>query len=439
MSSSQSFDNFLRSECVAIAAFVDEYEILVDEEEIINMKMMDHVSQYPELQRYFDAEDLEGHRRDEEDNTNIKLQLWTRSLRVVIIDHLIIMDINISLLIDIVTKYRYEAELEELIEIVRALDILGAEGMLSEYEALLYLKLKETGESKKEWERMCGERLPVSFFNNANKFPFVKEATLEVLGINGSRRLIGYFLEKYQDLNRNELFINLCSNGHLLVAQWLYDLGDVNISFNVDAAFRGACHNGHTPVVRWLYDHGGIDIHSGLFFSACMLDHLSMAQCLYEIGGINIRSNYDHVFRSTCNGGHLSVAQWLHEVEGVNGHASYDGAFRMACGNGHLSVAYWLYDLGEINIHVENDHPFRAACFNGHLLVAQWLYDLGEVNIHAEDNFAFKMSCCRGHLAVAQWIYNSGAISTDVVRECCLNSYNNDNQVQSWLHSILSV
>jgi hypothetical protein len=34
-----------------------------------------------------------------------------------------------------------EAEIEELVEIVRAFDILGAEERLSEYEAILYIRL----------------------------------------------------------------------------------------------------------------------------------------------------------------------------------------------------------------------------------------------------------------------------------------------------------
>jgi hypothetical protein len=64
---------------------------------------------------------------------------------VIIIEHLITMDINISLLIDIVESYRFEAEINELLEIVISFDISGAERRLSEYEVLLYLKLNGEG------------------------------------------------------------------------------------------------------------------------------------------------------------------------------------------------------------------------------------------------------------------------------------------------------
>jgi hypothetical protein len=43
---------------------------------------------------------------------------------------------------DLVENYRFDAEIEELVEIVRSLDILGAEKRLSEYEVVLYMKLK---------------------------------------------------------------------------------------------------------------------------------------------------------------------------------------------------------------------------------------------------------------------------------------------------------
>jgi putative IMPACT (imprinted ancient) family translation regulator len=56
-----------------------------------------------------------------------------------IINHLIPFEINISLLIDIVEKYRLEAEIEELVQT----SFLGAETRYSENEALLNMKLKK--------------------------------------------------------------------------------------------------------------------------------------------------------------------------------------------------------------------------------------------------------------------------------------------------------
>jgi hypothetical protein len=56
---------------------------------------------------------------------------WSRSLRISILDHLEVFDINASLLINVVEIYSFDFEIEDLVEIVRALDILGAEIRLS--------------------------------------------------------------------------------------------------------------------------------------------------------------------------------------------------------------------------------------------------------------------------------------------------------------------
>jgi hypothetical protein len=45
--------------------------------------------------------------------------------------------------LEVVESYRIEAEMEEFVEIARALDILGPGKRLFEYEPVLYMKLKE--------------------------------------------------------------------------------------------------------------------------------------------------------------------------------------------------------------------------------------------------------------------------------------------------------
>jgi hypothetical protein len=174
MASRNSFYSFLQSECLAIAALVDEvneYEMSV---ETIHVRMTNQVSRYPELQSYFDYDgnidvtDMVDKIGNEAVNIITPLlRPWSRSVRVVIVDHLFTMDINISLLIEIVENYRFKAEIEELVEVVRSLDILGAERRLLEYEAILYMKLMEMDKNEEEWERIYGERLPAIFFRSS--------------------------------------------------------------------------------------------------------------------------------------------------------------------------------------------------------------------------------------------------------------------------------
>jgi hypothetical protein len=50
-------------------------------------------------------------------------------------------------------------------------------------------------------------------------------------------------------------FIYACSNGYLVVAQWLYQIKpDIDISADNDCAFSRACENGHLKVSQWLYN-----------------------------------------------------------------------------------------------------------------------------------------------------------------------------------------
>jgi hypothetical protein len=410
--SSLSFHNFLRLECLAIAALVDE----VDEHEMfgedeVNMKIMDQLSSDPKLQDYFDNQVDEPIIHV---NTNIlQIRFSSKSMRAIIIDHLITMDIDVSLLIDVIESYRFDLEMEELVEIVRAFDILGAQRRLSEYEAVLYMKWKELESGEREWERICGDKLPVSFFDHIKRFENISflsgssTCLSKLIGIVGSQRLIEYFLGSISHSNKNKIFINLCEHGHITVAQWLHTVGEIDIHDNNDEAFQLACLNGHLLVAQWLYDQGGVDI--------------------------NADGNYP--IRVACSNGHLFVVQWLCTLREIDIHGENDGVFRYSCYNGHLLVAQCLYIQG-VDIHAEDDDAFRSACRNGHLSVAQWLYNLGGIDIHGDDNQGFRGACKYGRLSVAQWLYSLGGLPTKVL-QTCLNS-TRDHSVQAWLQSILT-
>ena len=91
-----------------------------------------------------------------------KVYFQSRSLRLSIIDQLTTFDINISLLMDVIKNYRFDMEFEDLVEIMRALDILGAETRSKENQiALYYLELRMSTNNVKEWENQYGDRLPV--------------------------------------------------------------------------------------------------------------------------------------------------------------------------------------------------------------------------------------------------------------------------------------
>jgi hypothetical protein len=378
-----SFLDFLRRECSGIQAFVAEFDESIEDESDIISKIPSYISHHPELRGYFDVEtdvvkldigtEVIDPCQDDEDSHQRKKR-WSRSLRVGIIDHLTTVDINISLLLNVVESYWYDLEIEELVEIVRSLDILGAELRCSEYEAVLYLKLKEIDPMEKEWRKICGDRLPVGFIDHVRRFPFGFTSS-QLLGKVGSRRLIEYCLTKYHEVNKNDIFSYLCCGGHLSVAQWLYGLGGVNIHAIDEEAFRRACSEGHLLLAQWLL----------------------------SLGDVNIQAKNNEAFRLACRGGHLQLAQWLYGLGNVDIHANDEEAFRRTCSEGHLLVAQWFYGLGAINIHVKGDVAFKEACSKGHLSIAQWLYGFGDVNIHVEEDKSFRCACYNGHLSIRNY------------------------------------
>jgi hypothetical protein len=448
-----NFICFLRSECPAILAFIESGVNLDEDSMDLDAAIIKHVSDQPRLQEYFDAEDIyEQSSSNANESSNVAAS-WSRVVRLAIMEYLATFEINISLLMDVIEEDRFEAELEEVVEIIRALDILGADKRLSEYEAVLYLKLKKSKKDSKNWQKRFADKLPVIFLDRTRKY-FPSYSTSRLFGIVGSQRLIEYFLRKDDNqLKHDEIFAEVCSNGHLSVAQWLLSTYDVNIHFWDDQPFRFACCNGHLSVVQWLHSLGRVNIHAEddhAFRNAYCNGHLPVLHWLYSIGVFDIHTANDYAFRTTCSMGHLLVAQWFYSLGGdLNIHIYNDEAFRYACIHGHLSVAQWLHSLGEVNIHVYNDEAFRFACSRGHLSVAQWLHSLGDIDIHTSNDDAFRNACMGGHLPVVEWLYCQAGISLEVLQECYTAAEDIEqcqprekyqiNQVKSWLKSIMPV
>jgi hypothetical protein len=414
-----AFLRFLHSECSAIHSFVEEasdLEISIEATEL-NEKLTSFSSNFggqtqSQLEEYFTPENRAAGDIIE-DVSNIVP--WSTSLRLAIAEYIVGFDIDLSLLINIVETHEFVLELIELIEMVRAFDILGAQKRFLEYELLLYSKMKENPEEQKEpnhWETHYGHRLPISFFNHIKTFTNFDWH----VGIVGSKRLIEYFLDLKIIKPTNQLFTALCSYGHLEVAQWLHTLTSIDILAYSGQALRGACSGGHLLVAQWLYSLNGYGFH----------------QYIRDI------------FNSACQDGHLHVVQWLYSLNNnttfsFNVNANNDAAFRVACHHGHLEIAQWLYSLGEVKIHTYNDDAFRAACRQGHFLVAEWLYSLGGVDIHIYNHGAFRGACAGGHLEVAQWLYNLDSNSGGSIKEDTIRSIRSTNsEVMTWLKSLLT-
>jgi hypothetical protein len=102
------FLNFLKQDCYAVKAFVDEFEESIEDEE-----MMKIVPRFLQLKEYFEiAIDVAEENdvveknacRSNKETTSIPFCPLSRYLRLAILDHVMIMDINVSLLMGLVER-----------------------------------------------------------------------------------------------------------------------------------------------------------------------------------------------------------------------------------------------------------------------------------------------------------------------------------------------
>jgi len=216
-----------------------------------------------------------------------------------------------------------------------------------------------------------------------------------------------------------EVFIQVCRDGHLEIAQWLKKKHpNIDSISEKDYTFMYACEYGHLDVAQWLLqEYPTIDIRiqkEYAFRYACKNGHLEVAQWLLSVcADIDIRAHDDYAFRSACEYGHLEVAQWLKKIcPEIDVRTANNDAFKSACLNGHLEVMQWLIEYYDISIRDSRDVIimlelcFEMACGEGYFEMAQWL--LGEfpnINIRASNDRAFTCACEGGNLETAQWLY----------------------------------
>lgn len=137
------------------------------------------------------------------------------------------------------------------------------------------------------------------------------------------------------------VFICACLSGNLLIAKSIHaNKPNINISANNDYAFRIACENGHLEVAQWLYE-------------------------------IKKEINIEIAFIFACENGHLDIAQWLLEIKpSIKNLDDYVTAFENACENAKLDVAKWLFevnpcdDMHKVNNFIRNESLNNVTYLN---------------------------------------------------------------------------
>lgn len=179
--------------------------------------------------------------------------------------------------------------------------------------------------------------------------------------------------------------------------------------------FVAACESGNLIIAKCLFAcfKNCIDLvhHITAFRQSCVHGHLLVAQWMWDVSDVpfDISINHNILFDLTCTRGHLSVAQWLLTILGQDILADIDMVFKHVCGQGTSRVAQWLLSI--FRQHIDLAVGFKEACAWGQLHVAQWLLDYVIHRVSPLNNFdiqvyddAFTTARARRYLPVVRWL-----------------------------------
>jgi hypothetical protein len=290
------------------------------------------------------------------------------------------MEFNIPLLEEVIISYRFnfQQHIQDLIEIVRMFNILGAEVRYQEYGLVLYDMLNSL--EIEQWFRYA-DRIPVSFERLANKFNVtfisrekhfneIRHQFIENICALGSKSLL-FHISKFASFDPPKVFLKVFLK--------LFEYNHVELAFEFD--YDQYIQNRLQPHDRQI-----------IFEAACSYNRLTVAQLMYGLG--NIR-NLEKSFAVACFNGHLSICQWLYSLGDVQIHQYEYCALDIACRNGHLHVAKWLLTLDSID---SFNKQVNSQALD-HKDIEDWFYEIKYFELFADLNYFFQCICFRASLS----------------------------------------
>lgn len=199
----------------------------------------------------------------------------------------------------------------------------------------------------------------------------------------------------------NYFFEHSCKNDLMKITDFIFNWAiqkEKNISF--EFIFEKCCTYGLYDLVVKLVESNikfNLRHNSSLAFrNACENGHLVIAQYIYQIcPKIQYNKLNNYAFRYACENGHLEVAQWLKSTwPNINHRDSNDYAFAYACRNGHIDVVEWLLkSYPEIDIYASNNRAFCLTIRYNQLEMAEYLTKIdANIYIHSPRLFENMLS-----------------------------------------------
>jgi hypothetical protein len=468
----------LVSDCSALASL---YDLHCSNEDEIEEIPWERFQLFPPtfVENWFSENDESSNPQLEVEN-HFKIVQLSKGFQSAALLYLLEFELDISLLLKIYIDHEYRLSIDDLVEAVRMLDILGSKKM-EQYVLILYHHMKLSDSIPKTLMTQY-PRLPVSILHHCDSISAI--SMFRAVCRTGSRQLVEYFLQEetnYVKSNRIGKIINsLCCYGYLNLLQQFYSIHQKKLKREIICeAFIDSCTHGQLEIAQWIRETGLLEAiprhlyHSIAFRRTCRTGNQAIVEWLYHIEEVNIHEKDEDAFRSACIKGHLSIAQWLYhlslpqttdtlhinpdsDISGTHHHHhhhhQYNNAvtpinlltksgsiFPKVCEQGHLEIAQWLYSLeSKTHFRKQRTQAFILAIKKGHYEVAKWLVSLGEVDIHITCDAAFRFVCDAGHLEMAQWLYSLGQVDIHVCDEeafrwACQNGH---LAIVQWLYSL---
>lgn len=258
--------------------------------------------------------------------------------------------------------------------------------------------------------------------------------------------------------NVSSMFTNYCKTGNIIMADLLYQLGDIDSIYKLDINaeinnyLSGCCMNGHVDMAKWLinlYKSNGYtetNINYNQIIKEChWCNNIESVKWLIKLCEMNNHEQiniFDNIQGITFYMSHRTIEitkLMIKTSVKYYGCDKINELFAYLCKKDFLKLAEWLIEWWEksgykmcpnslngpnspnspnnptkFNIHADNEVAFRLSCKAGNIDATEWLLRLGtyrgygKINIHALDEDAFIGACANGYLDTAKFLLRIG-------------------------------
>ncbi len=219
----------------------------------------------------------------------------------------------------------------------------------------------------------------------------------EYCNMYGLRTLL--YNHKFSTYQLEYLFKQCCKFGYMKMARHINSFETINPHIDNDEPLILACSNGHLLLAKWLYH--------------VVYEYECIFTSVY-------RNRLDNAYTLSMLNGHTEVSKWLYEIiysdDEYTFIVDYKGMFKNACKNNYLDMAKWIDSIQTVSYTILNESLIIASVHGNVEIVDCIINDLiDEDNDESIDlgymNYkAFRKACFKGHQNVAMILYYSMSI-----------------------------